>query len=98
MEIFSVPGNNTKGEVAFVIAGVYGSELSGIEVARWLFVKLTEQYEKNIQPYYHTLIIPELYPDSAKLARMRNQDLQTKDPMLAKKAQYIENNTNWSGN
>lgn len=102
MEIFAFGGTNPHSEVAFVIAGVHGSELSGIEVARWLVAKLTDQAEKGIKPYYHTIVIPELYPDSAKLARMKNrnpkgwlQDLQTKDPVLSEKAQYNANNVNW---
>jgi len=105
MEVFSVGGSNTNGEVALVIAGIHGSELSGIEVARWLFDMLTERWNKqpSIKPYYTTVIIPEIYPESAKLARMHSKnpngwlkDLQTTDPILWEKAKYNVDNVNWA--
>jgi len=52
-------------EVALVIAGVHGSELSGIEVARWMCVKLGQR----LSPWYTTVIIPELFPRQAEIAR-----------------------------
>jgi hypothetical protein len=95
MEIFPFGGTNTTGETALVIAGIHGSELSGIEVARWLVDMLLEQQNKLKKPYYHTLIIPEIYPESAKLARLHSKnpkdwlkDLQTTDRALWEKAQY----------
>jgi hypothetical protein len=53
-------------EVALVIAGVDGSELSGIEVANWLRVKLTKS---KAPPRYTTIIIPEMFPSQATIAR-----------------------------
>lgn len=57
-------GNSAR--IALVIAGVHGSELSGIEVAQWMRVKL----QKGILPWYTTVIIPEVFPAQAKIARV----------------------------
>jgi hypothetical protein len=57
-------------DTVLIIAGMHGSELSGIEVAHWLRVKLQSQLDKfQKRPQYNTFIVPELFPQSAKLAR-----------------------------
>ena len=55
-------------DVALVIAGVHGSEVSGIEVAQWILVKLYRRINADREkgrPHYTTIIIPELFPDQA---------------------------------
>jgi len=53
-------------EVALVIAGLHGSELSAIEVAHWLRVRLEGG---AVIPFYTTILIPEVYPKQAEIAR-----------------------------
>lgn len=68
--------NGVNPEVALVIAGIHGSELSGIEVANWMRVKLQNSDEL---PQYTTIIVPEIYPGQARLARQyRRQNNFTK--------------------
>jgi hypothetical protein len=50
---------------ALVIAGVHGSELSGIEVAE----RLVKQLEKGPAPRFSVLVVPELFTDNAAAAR-----------------------------
>src|SRR4051794_599400 len=57
--------------VALVIAGVHGSELSGIEVANWIRVKLQTGPSRGIRPWFTTFVIPEVFPKQATLARSR---------------------------
>src|SRR5262249_10309837 len=54
-------------ERALVIGGVHGSELAGIEVAQRVVDDLKSG--KLPKPYYTVIVVPELYPESAALAR-----------------------------
>jgi len=68
MNMSYIPGQSTA--IALVIAGVHGSELSGIEVARWLDIKLKSNWNDGQNPpYMTTCIVPEVFPASAVLAR-----------------------------
>src|SRR5262249_636849 len=65
---YCFPGETDKH--ARVVSGIHGSGLSGIEVAYWLIVKLRDRIEKEkIRPRLTTYIIPELFPESAIIAR-----------------------------
>jgi hypothetical protein len=57
--VYYFPGTGT--EHAIVIGGVHGSERSAIEVARMVISLLS----KGERPYYHILVIPELFPDNS---------------------------------
>jgi hypothetical protein len=46
-------------EVALVIAGVHGSEQSGVEVAELLLAQLTVH-----RPYFSVVVVPRLFPDN----------------------------------
>jgi len=63
IEAFFFPGRSTR--LALVIAGVHGSELSGIEVAHLLVKRLFEESAKGIKPHFNVGIIPVLFPDNA---------------------------------
>ncbi|MCI0423109.1 MAG: hypothetical protein L0312_28440, partial [Acidobacteria bacterium] len=52
-----------------VIAGVHGSELSGIEVVQCLVKKLFEDSKGGARPHFDVTIVPELFPDNAARAR-----------------------------
>jgi hypothetical protein len=52
------PGTSEK--KALVIAGVHGSELSAIEIAK----KLVANLEQTPATYYHVVVIPCLFPDN----------------------------------
>src|SRR5436189_6388612 len=70
-------------DVALVIAGVHGSEVSGIEVAQWILVKLYRRINADREKgrsHYTTIIIPELFPDQAALARQCSR--RDVDPQL----------------
>lgn len=56
------PGTSNK--KALVIAGVHGSELSAIEVAK----ELLQLLAKGKMPYYNVVVIPSLFPDNADKA------------------------------
>ncbi|SFL94310.1 hypothetical protein [Nitrosomonas communis] len=63
-------------DIALIVAGIHGSELSGVEVARWLLVKLQKltgnekkKGKAGWKPYFTTVIVPEVYPKSVGLAR-----------------------------
>lgn len=70
VEAYFFPGTSDK--KALVIAGVHGSELSSIDIARLVIAQL----ETGAQPYYNVVIIPELFPDNARKAALR-QDNKT---------------------
>src|SRR5712672_1214333 len=53
-------------DIALIIAGVHGSELSGIEVANWVRVKLQQS---SVPPLYTTIVVPEVFPKLAQDAR-----------------------------
>lgn len=59
----------TSREKAMVIAGVHGSELSGIEVVQCLVKKLFEDSKGGARPHFDVTIVPELFPDNAARAR-----------------------------
>lgn len=52
------PGTGKK--TALIIAGVHGSELSAVEIARSVIEKLKE----GNQPYYNVVVVPALFPDN----------------------------------
>ncbi len=59
VEAYFIQG--TSSERALIIAGVHGSERSGVEVVKML----REELEKpGMKPYYTTLIVPALFPDN----------------------------------
>lgn len=62
VEALYFPGSSTK--KALVIAGVHGSELSAVEVAK----ELTAQLQKGRKPYYNVIVIPTLFPENAAAA------------------------------
>jgi len=63
VEAYYFPGTSDK--KALVIAGVHGSELSSVAIARSLI-----QYLKNSpQAYYSVIVIPVLFPDNAVAAQ-----------------------------
>lgn len=59
VEAYYFPGSSDK--KALIIAGMHGSELSAIEVAK----NLIELLSSGEMPYYNVIIIPELFPDNA---------------------------------
>ncbi len=63
VEAYYFPGTSDKR--ALVIAGMHGSELSSVEIARALI-----QYLRNSpQAYYSVVVIPVLFPDNAVAAQ-----------------------------
>ncbi len=62
VEAYYFPGSSD--QRALVIAGVHGTELSGIEVARALVAQL--QKESSIR--YSVVVMPALFPDNAEAA------------------------------
>jgi len=71
-------------EVALVIAGIHGSELSGVEVARWLNVKLLRRLKtQNKLPNFTTLILPDIFPESTEQGRQCNDldEVRRKPPL-----------------
>jgi hypothetical protein len=56
---------------ALVLAGVHGSELSGIEVAKRLAKRLYAESRQGRRPWFNTVIVPELFPDNAARARQK---------------------------
>jgi hypothetical protein len=53
-------------DIALVISGVHGSELSGIEVANWMRAKMQRS---QVPPTFTTIIIPEVFPEQARIGR-----------------------------
>jgi hypothetical protein len=73
MDVYFMLGQTS--ETALIISGIHGTELSGIEVAHWVRVKLQTRFDtKNVRPYYTTFIIPEVFPETAKIARQCKKD------------------------
>ncbi|HTM92130.1 MAG TPA: hypothetical protein VL095_06925 [Flavisolibacter sp.] len=62
VEAYYFPGSSNK--KALVIAGMHGSELSSIEMAKQLIEVLSE----GERPYYNVVIVPSLFPDNASKA------------------------------
>ena len=55
-------------EVALVIAGVHGSELSGVEVAE-RFIRLLSA-PNAMRPFFTVVIVPQLFPDNVEAKRV----------------------------
>lgn len=76
-------------DIALIVAGVHGSELSGVEVAHWIRVKLERRMSQDNgkwKPYYTTVIVPEIYPKSVELGRKcLDNKAQSKDRELIKR-------------
>lgn len=68
-------------DIALVIAGVHGSEISGIEVANWIAVKLKKQRLTD-PPLYTTILVPEIYPEQAFSERDRRIRANFRDEEL----------------
>ncbi|MEI9945887.1 MAG: hypothetical protein WDN26_16910 [Chitinophagaceae bacterium] len=62
VEAWYFPGSSDKS--ALVIAGVHGSELSSVEVAKTLIGQLQQGWGN----YYNVIVIPSLFPDNAVMA------------------------------
>jgi hypothetical protein len=67
VQAFFFPGKTN--ERALVIGGVHGSELAGTEVANLLVQQLSDRIRKGDPPYFTAVVVPELFPESAALAR-----------------------------
>jgi hypothetical protein len=68
IKAFFFPGQTN--ERALVIGGVHGSELSGIEVVNLLAKQMQDHFAATkAMPYYTTILVPELFPETAALAR-----------------------------
>lgn len=85
-QMFVVPGTDA-GKRALVVAGIHGSELSGIEVANWLRVKLLADFYKGRRPTYTTLIVPEVFPKQAQIARAKRSPGSKADSPVGR---YVE--------
>ncbi|HZM90514.1 MAG TPA: M14 family zinc carboxypeptidase [Blastocatellia bacterium] len=64
---FFFPGTTERR--AIVIAGVHGSELSGIEVAQLVIKTLFEESKKGTKPHFNVIVVPEVFPDNSNDAR-----------------------------
>ena len=62
IEAFYFPGKSEKR--ALIIAGMHGSELSAIAIAR----NLIAQLQQDTSNYYNVLVLPVLFPDNAAVA------------------------------
>jgi hypothetical protein len=58
VQAFLFPGASS--ERALVLAGVHGSEQSGVEVVELLLAEL----RKGVRPHFTTLVVPKLFPDN----------------------------------
>jgi hypothetical protein len=63
IQAFIFPGESS--ERALVLAGVHGSEQSGVEVVELLLAEL----RKGVRPYYTVVVVPKLFPDNYELAK-----------------------------
>lgn len=72
VDAYFFPG--TSGKKALVTAGMHGSELSSIAVARMLVQLLSN----GKRPYYSVIIVPELFPDNAAAAQVNPEQIGTK--------------------
>lgn len=75
---------------ALVIAGVHGSELSGIEAAE----KLVDSLKKGIKPFFSVIVVPELFRDNAAVARNRARKLIEDRKKLKKKVGLLGEDDN----
>jgi hypothetical protein len=65
-------------EVAMVVAGVHGSEQSGVEVADRLLSQLAVH-----RPYYTVVLVPRLFPDNVASRVAWEKELATKQGKIA---------------
>ena len=72
IDVYYFPGRSDKR--ALVLAGVHGSELSGIQVAALLINRLQDSSAK---PYYSTWVVPCLFPDNAFAATQQLKELNS---------------------
>jgi hypothetical protein len=54
---------------ALIVAGMHPSELSGIEVAHWVGVRLAAAYADGRRPKFSTMLITELFPQDTAASR-----------------------------
>ncbi len=73
---YLVPGQIE--DVAMVVAGVHGSEQSGVEVADRLLSQLAAH-----RPYYTVVVVPRLFPDNVAGRAAWEKDLATKQGKIA---------------
>jgi hypothetical protein len=64
MLAYLFPGQSP--DIALVIAGVHGTEKSGVEVVRWLQVKLRRHEDAGRRPRFTTVLVPEVFPESVE--------------------------------
>ena len=62
VEAWYFPGQSE--ELALVLGGVHGSELSSVEVVR----QLIQDLQGGFQPYYTLIVVPCVFPDNAATA------------------------------
>ena len=74
VEAYFFPGTSTK--KALVVAGVHGSEIAGVEVAKTILALL----DAGETPYYNVVVVPCLFPANAENA------LQANDPAHGRRA------------
>lgn len=67
---FEADASSTDGASALIVAGVHGSELGGIEIAKWVCVILSARAAEGKFPRYKTTVVPELFPGNARRVRM----------------------------
>lgn len=71
IEAFYFPGKSEKR--ALIIAGMHGSELSSIAIAR----NLINQLQQDTSHYYNVLVLPILFPDNAATAMQEASEIGT---------------------
>jgi hypothetical protein len=87
IQAFFFPGKTN--ERALVIGGVHGSELAGIEVANLVVKDLEARVKKGDPPYFTVVVVPELFPESAALARSK-PSTKTKDSNVGREIETKE--------
>ena len=68
VEAYFFPGTSDK--KAMIIAGVHGSELASIDVAKMIIAQL----ETSDRPYYNVVVVPSLFPANAERARLKDSN------------------------
>lgn len=64
LDVAFFPGDST--DIVLVTAGIHSSEVSGIEVANWVKVKLAARPKRT---YFSVVVVPEIFPERARAAR-----------------------------
>jgi hypothetical protein len=80
-------GERPMAKRALVVAGLHPSELSGIEVANWIRVRLDKARSDHRFPLYTVLLIPEVFP----LETAQSRAWEAKKASKASKHPYIPN-------